>query len=157
MLSNASKYAIRSILYLTIHSNETKKISAKTIAEKLEISPSFLAKLLQQLTINKLVSSTKGPNGGFFINKANSNKSVWDIIKCIDGLDKFDQCFLGLSACSDTNPCPVHFMVSPFKQKIISDFKDKTIIQFTEEIKKNGSVISLKDLDITADDVIIGE
>ncbi len=157
MLSNASKYAIRSILYLAIHSSETNKISAKAIAENLEISPSFLAKLLQQLTINKLVSSTKGPYGGFYLNKINSNKSVWDIIKCIDGLDKFDQCFLGLSACDDTNPCPVHFMVSPFKQKIISDFKDKTITQFTEEIKKNGSVISLKDLNITTDEVNITE
>ena len=116
-----------------------------------------MAKLLQQLTINILVSSTKGPHGGFFLNKTNSNKSVWDIIKCIDGLDKFDQCFLGLSACSDTNPCPVHFMVSPFKQKIISNFKDKTITQFTEEIKKNRSEISLKDLDIMTDEVNIGE
>ena len=98
MLSNASKYAIRSILYLALHSNENKKISAKIIAEDLETPPSYLAKLLQQLTINKLVSSSKGPHGGFFLNKTNSNKSVWDIIKCIDGLDKFDQCFLGLSA-----------------------------------------------------------
>lgn len=147
MLSNACKYAIRSLLYLAIHSDETKKIGAKKIAEELETPQPFLAKLLRQLATAKLVSSTKGPNGGFFLDKKNRKKSVWDIIKSIDGTDKFDQCFLGLSKCDDKNPCPVHATVSPFKQKLLRDFRDKTIDHLVEEIKRKGTVISLKDFD----------
>lgn len=148
MLSSASKYAIRSILYLAMYSDETNKIGVKKIAEELETPQPFLAKLLQQLTRNGLVSSTKGPNGGFFLDKKNKENSVWDIIKSIDGTLKFDQCFLGLATCDDKNPCPVHFIVSPFKQKILTDFRDKTISQFSDEIIKTGKVISLKDFDI---------
>jgi len=147
MLSNACKYAIRSMLYLAMYTDETKKIGVKKIADELETPQPFLAKLLQQLTKSRLVSSTKGPNGGFFLDKKNKENSVWDIIRSIDGADKFDQCFLGLSKCTDENPCPVHFIVSPFKQKILEDFRDKTIVQLAKEIKKSGKVLSLKDFD----------
>ncbi len=148
MLTNACKYAIRAILFLGMHTDETKKIGVKKIAEDVDIPQPFLSKLLQKLTRNNLVSSTKGPNGGFFLNKRNKQNSVWDIIVCIDRKNKFDHCFLGLPKCSDENPCPVHFIVSPFKQNILESFKDKTIAEFVNEIEKTGKVIALKDLDI---------
>jgi len=148
MLSSACKNAIRSVLYLAMYSSDTKKIGAKVLAEDLEIPKPFLAKLLQVLIKNNLVSSTKGPRGGFYLTKTNNNKNVWQIIDCIDGVKKFDQCFLGLAKCEDANPCPVHFTVSPFKKKIMADFRDKTIIRFATEIKNSNKVITLKDFDI---------
>lgn len=51
-----------------------------------------------------------------------------------------------LSACGDENPCPVDFKVSPFKKKLLADFQEKTIGQFTDEIKLKGRFISLKDV-----------
>ncbi|MCW9037283.1 MULTISPECIES: Rrf2 family transcriptional regulator [Altibacter] len=148
MLSNASKYAIRSILYLATHTSETKKINVKVIAEELETPPSFLAKLLQQLTNNGLVSSTKGPNGGFYLDEKNRKKSLWDVITCIDGTDKFNQCFLGLSECNDRNPCPAHAMVAPFKEKILTNFRDKTIAEFAAESLEKGTYLTLKQTEI---------
>ena len=147
MLSNACKYAIRSILYLAMYVKQDEKIGVKKIAEALETPQPFLAKLLQQLAKNKLVSSHKGPAGGFHLNKDNVENSIWDIVKCIDGTSKFERCFLGLPSCGDENPCPVHFSVVPFRKKIYADFKDKTIKEFVEEIKQKGRFISLKDFD----------
>jgi len=147
MLSNAAKYAIRSVLYLAIH-DENETIGVKKVAESLEIPQPFLAKLLQQLTRNKLISSIKGPSGGFYLDKTDRKNSVWDIIVCIDGTEKFDQCFMGLSSCGDENPCPVHFTVAPFKEKILNDFKDKNIQQFADEIRLKGRYISLKNLEL---------
>jgi Rrf2 family iron-sulfur cluster assembly transcriptional regulator len=149
MLTNACKYAIRSILYLAMHTNEQQKVGVKKIAEELESPQPFLAKLLQQLNKGKLVSSTKGPNGGFYLSKSDKENAVWDIIKNIDGTSKFDDCFLGLSKCSDETPCPVHFIVSPFKQKLLENFRDKTISQYVIEIQQTGKVLSLKEFDIT--------
>lgn len=148
MLSNACKYAIRAILYLALHTNENTKVGVKKIAEELETPQPFLAKLLQQLTKTNLVSSTKGPKGGFYLSQKDKENSVWDVIKNIDGTSKFDDCFLGLSKCSDENPCPVHFIVSPFKDQLLENFRDKTISQYVDEIKQTGKVISLKDFDI---------
>lgn len=148
MLSNACRYAIRAILYLAMHSNINNKIGVKKIAEELETPQAFLAQLLRQLTANKLVSSTKGPGGGFYLDGGNREKSVWDVISCIDGTHKFDECFLGLSQCSDSNPCPAHYLVAPFKKKILSDFRDKTIAKLVAEIEEKGTLISLKDFDV---------
>ncbi|MBS9463487.1 Rrf2 family transcriptional regulator [Flagellimonas sp. 389] len=144
MLSNACKYAIRAILYLAIHSDKTHKIGVKKIADEIEIPKAFLAQLLRQLTANKLISSAMGPGGGFFLDPKNKEKSVWDIISCIDGTYKLDQCFLGLSECNDENPCPAHYIVSPFKKKLLSDFRDKTISKLAEEIERKGTLLSLK-------------
>ena len=152
MLSNACKYAIRSILYLAINSSEKNKIGVKTIAEELETPQPFLAKLLQQLTRDKLVSSTKGPNGGFYLDLKNRKNAIWDVIISIDGTSKFDNCFLGLAKCDDRNPCPVHFIVLPFKEKILGSFRDKTIEEYVVEIKNTNRVISLKYLDLFEDE-----
>ncbi|PWI30078.1 transcriptional regulator [Flavobacteriaceae bacterium LYZ1037] len=148
MLSNACQYAIRSIFYLGMCSDEKHKIGVKIISKELEVPQPFLAKLLQQLNRNNLVTSTKGPYGGFYLSDENKQHSVWDIVLVIDGQEKFNQCFLGLSKCGDDNPCPVHFTVSAFKKKLFQDFKEKSIAEFVEDIQIKGRYISLKDFNI---------
>lgn len=133
-------------------SDEKNKIGVKIISGELEVPHPFLAKLLQQLNKSNLVTSTKGPYGGFYLSEENKQKTVWDIVLNIDGYDKFNQCFLGLSKCGDDNPCPVHFTVSAFKQKIFQDFKEKTIAEFVKEIQIKGRYISLKSFDILKSD-----
>ena len=74
MLSNASKYAIKAILYLAENSNSKNKISVKDITKVLDVPSPFLAKILQQLVKSKLISSTKGPNGGFYLDDKNKER-----------------------------------------------------------------------------------
>ena len=152
MLSNASKYAILSTLYLAEHSNEDRKISVKEIAENIDVPSPFLAKLFQQLVRGKIISSTKGPHGGFYLSDKNKKKNVLDIIDNIDGLNKWNGCFLGLNECDSANPCPVHFIVVPFKNNILAKFRDKTIMEFSQEISANKSLLSLKDLNTSLKD-----
>ena len=146
MLSRASKYAILSTLFLAENANEEHKISVKVIAETIDVPNPFLAKLFQQLVRGKIISSTKGPNGGFYLNKQNQKKTVLDIIENIDGLTRLNECFLGLSECDGANPCPVHFIVEPFKQSILGKFRDKTIMEFSEEIVSQGRKLTIKDI-----------
>lgn len=146
MLSRASKYAILSTLFLAEHSSPERKISVKEIANSIDVPSPFLAKLFQQLVRGKIISSTKGPNGGFYLTEENGQRNVLDIIENIDGLNKLNDCFLGLNECDGANPCPVHFIVEPFKQNILGKFRDKTIIEFASEISEKGRVLTLKDI-----------
>ena len=146
MLSNASKYAILSTLYLAEHSDEERKISVKEIAENIDVPSPFLAKLFQQLVRGKIISSSKGPHGGFFLSEINKNKNVLDIIDNIDGLNKLNGCFLGLHECDSSNPCPVHFIVVPFKNNILEKFRDLTIMEFAQEILDKGTLLTLKNV-----------
>ena len=148
MLSNASKYAIRAMLYLAQNSSPENKIGAKSIAKELETPSPFLAKLLRQLASNMIISSTKGPTGGFYLSDDNRENYLWDVVECIDGGHKFEQCFLGLSKCNGENPCPVHHIVAPFKENLLKKFKGKTINDLIEEMESDNTLISLKGLDI---------
>ena len=146
MLSNTCKYALRALIYLGKYSEEDKRIGIKRISEELGLSSPFLGKILQNLVKQKLLVSTKGPNGGFYLSKDNSVKTVCDIIENIDGLNRLNDCFLGLHECDGNNPCPVHFIVEPFKKNILGKFRDKTIVEFAKEISETGRVLTLKDI-----------
>ncbi len=144
MLSNASKYAIRAVLYLAENSSEKKRFGAKFIADELEIPQPFIAKLLQQLVKAKLISSMKGPKGGFYTTPENLQNNICSILHEIESEDIFDGCFLGLPQCRDENPCPVHFIVLPFKNALLEKFKNQSIKDFAMEVKQNGTFLSLK-------------
>ncbi|MFO7674487.1 MAG: Rrf2 family transcriptional regulator [Lutibacter sp.] len=151
MLSNASKYAILSTLYLAEHSDEERKISVKEIAENIDVPSPFLAKLFQQLVRGKIISSSKGPHGGFYLSDKNKHKNVLDIIDNIDGLNKLNGCFLGLNECDSTNPCPVHHIVVPFKNNILEKFRDITIMEFSKEISDKGDLLTIKNVSPSLD------
>ncbi|QVY66456.1 Rrf2 family transcriptional regulator [Polaribacter sp. Q13] len=142
MLSNSSKYAIRAVLYLTEKASKDLKIGSKKIAEDLIMPAPFLAKTLQELTKKNIISSVKGPHGGFYLSETDEKNSLFDIIECIDGADKFNDCYLGQLECSDTNPCVVHHLYVPFKNKLISKLKKKTILEMSIEYAENKNIIN---------------
>lgn len=143
MLSNASKYSIKAVLFLAEKSDEATKLSVQSISDTLKIPKPFIAKLLQQLAKAKIISSTKGPNGGFYLTDQDKNHSICDIIEVIDGPNFFEGCFMGLSKCNDENPCPVHPIVGLFKENILKQFKEKTINDFATEVQKYSGLLGL--------------
>jgi Rrf2 family protein len=140
MLSKSSKYAIRAVLYLATHTSDTKKVGSKEVARLLDIPAPFLAKTLQELTRKDIISSIKGPHGGFFLTQENKQKSLFDIIECIDDVQKFNNCFLGQHECNDDAPCVVHHIYMPFKNKLIDKLKTKSIIEMAKEFAKNNNL-----------------
>lgn len=140
MLSKASKYAISAVLYLTNTATREKKLSAKEIAKKLDIPAPFLAKTLQELTKREIISSVKGPRGGFYLSVKNRKKTIFDIIASIDSVDKFDTCFLGQLDCNERKPCVVHHLYAPFKEVLLKKLQTKTIMEMSKEYAKNSNV-----------------
>tara|TARA_R110000868_G_scaffold397688_1_gene670473 strand:- start:1169 stop:1573 length:405 start_codon:yes stop_codon:yes gene_type:complete len=133
MLTKAAQYAIRATTYLAENSSEIHKVGIKQISEALDIPSPFLAKLMQQLSKANLVSSSKGPSGGFYFSEENQKNTLWDVITSIDGKHKFKECFLGLPQCNDTNPCEFHEVYAAFRTKLLSEFNQK-------DFTKNGDV-----------------
>lgn len=141
MLSNASKYAISAVLRLTNTATVKQKKGSKQIAEELNIPAPFLAKTLQELTKKGIVCSVKGPNGGFYLKNKHKQKTLFDIIDCIDDVKKFNQCYLGQHECNESNPCVVHHLYMPFKNQLIKKLKNKTILEMANEYAKNTNCL----------------
>lgn len=144
-MSNASKYAIRAVIFLAENSSKYNKYGSVEIAEALQIPNSFIAKLLQQLAKEEVISSTKGPNGGFYLSEDNLQRKVCDILEVIENKKVFDSCFLGLPYCSEENPCPMHDIFSTFKTEILERFERQTISELTKDIREKGTFISRKE------------
>jgi Rrf2 family protein len=142
MITNASKYAIRAVVYLAENASKDCKLGAKEVAENVDLPQYFIAKILQQLAKGGIINSVKGPQGGFYLNKEKLKHTMLDVIHYIDEGEVFTECFIGLKQCSDEKPCPVHHVVSPFKQQILSEL-GKTIDVFTKDVKENGTYLSL--------------
>lgn len=147
MLSNTCKYAIRAVLYLAINHKEGQKIGIKKISEDLEMPSPFLGKILQVLSKNKLLDSTKGPHGGFSIGKDANEISLLDIVQIIDGLDFFHDCVIGVRICEDDPEkkklCPFHSELDPLRDKLYEQFKSLTIGQFRDGIHDVNVVLKL--------------
>ena len=141
MLSKSTKYAIRAVLYISNYGDKNAKIGSKQIAEDLHIPAPFLAKTLQELVKEKIISSVKGPRGGFYLSAVNNKKTLFDIIECIDGLHKFESCFLGQEECNDDKPCVIHHLYLPFKSKLVEKLKTKTIVEMASEYAENNNLL----------------
>jgi Rrf2 family protein len=145
MLTNQSKYAIRAVLYLAVYTDESNKLGSKAVAEMIKVPAPFLAKILQKLVKKDIISSTKGPRGGFYLTEKDQLNTMLDIVAVSEGVDLFNECFLGLPKCGDENPCAIHHMVAPFKQTMIEGMGDKTIAEFAQETKEGKSFLFLED------------
>ncbi len=143
MLSNSSKYAIKAVLYLALNSSENKKVIVKNIAEPINVPQAYVAKLLQELSRQEIISSTRGPNGGFYLNDTDRKQSIMKIIDVIDGKEKFNSCMLSLKECDEKKPCPMHEIFYPLKSKLVQNLKRKTIQDLSQEVKSGIAFLPL--------------
>lgn len=147
MLSNTCKYGIRAVIYLALNEEENQKIGIKEISEELNIPTPFLGKILQMLAKNKMLNSTKGPNGGFSLRRPASEITLLHIIEIIDGLGLFEECLIGLSSCSAKShkdvQCPTHRKFLPISDQIFDLFNKETIQSLADEIEASDGKIGL--------------
>ncbi len=108
MMSLTCKTAIKAVIYLASKRDSGEKSSIKEIAAFIAASEHTVGKLLQTLVKKKLINSTKGPSGGFYISRAQYTKPIIRIVEAIDGKEIFKECGLGLKKCSSAFPCPIH-------------------------------------------------
>jgi Rrf2 family iron-sulfur cluster assembly transcriptional regulator len=144
MLSNTSKYAIRAMIYLALNAGTESKIGIKKISDDLDIPSPFLAKILQVLAKHKMLSSTKGPNGGFALGKEPHKITLYKIVTVIDGNDIFDKCLISLRSCHEENtPCPIHKKYEVIRHEIKKLFQQQDIMDLANDIKTQNQVFAL--------------
>jgi len=143
MFSKTTEYALRAVIYIAQKSAKEKKLGIDEIAKAIDSPKSFTAKILQLLTKdNKIVSSVRGPNGGFYLTDKAKKLPVRSILEAVDEDDVLNKCVLGLKQCSEIKPCPMHTQYKSIKHQLIELFENKTIQHLAEEIKNGDAVIN---------------
>ena len=145
MFSKTTEYALRAVIYIAQKSSEEKKLGLTEIAKAIDSPPSFTAKILQQLTSgDKIINSSRGPNGGFYITEKSKKLPVRSILATMGEDVKLEKCVLGLKQCSEVKPCPMHAQYKLIKPQLINMFETKIISHLAEEMDKGNSFISNK-------------
>jgi Rrf2 family protein len=135
MLSLKCKYAIRSLLHIAVSNGQYERYNIKQLAVDLKIPAPYLSKIMQDLVPKKLVSSVKGPNGGFYLTPENLNTPLISVVEAIDGLSFFEDCGLGLATCSDESPCPLHKEFKVARDQLRATFTNQTIATLARDTK----------------------
>lgn len=131
MLSATCKYGIRAVIFIALKPEQKTNTGLKEISEKLKIPQPYLAKILQVLARKKILHSTKGPHGGFYLLIPASRLTLMDIIDAIDGRNFFDNCFVTGERCNFDKPdevlCILHNDLRNEKVRLEKFFSSKTI------------------------------
>ena len=137
MFSKACEYALRALLFLASVSRDGKKASLRQIAAGIDSPEPFVGKILQDLARKGLLRSAKGPTGGFYLTPEMLDRSLADVVTAIDGDKLFTACGLGLKACSETTPCPIHHEFKRIRADIFRMLQEAKIGTFSAELDSN--------------------
>ncbi len=142
MFTKACECAIRAVLYIAIKSINGSRINIDEIAKEIDAPRPFTAKILQTLVREKVVSSIRGLNGGFYLNPKSKPIALSSIVKAIDGSDDaLHTCTLGLKECSDRFPCPIHHEIRDYKEHLRKVMKERTIQELSSNLIKGKTFL----------------
>lgn len=143
MLSNTTKNAIRTLIYLELFSTSEKKAGIKQISENLDIPSPFLAKILQTLVKHDFLDSVKGPHGGFSMQRAAIDTPLIDVIDAIEGTAFLSNCIIRTSPCDHSRPCSLHHKMTPIRQEMRSLYSTETIADLVSEFREGREKIRI--------------
>jgi Rrf2 family transcriptional regulator, iron-sulfur cluster assembly transcription factor len=132
MFSKTCQYAIRATVYVAKLSREGRRAGLRDIAAEIGSPEHFTAKIMQQLVRCNIVSSMKGPKGGFEIEKGRLHRiRLSQIVYSFDGDNLYKGCGLGLSRCSERQPCPVHDKFKIIREELRAMLENTTVYEMS--------------------------
>ena len=108
MLSRTAEYAVRAVIVLAAHYGK-RAVSADDIASLLGAPRNYLSKTLNTLVRRGVLTSARGPGGGFSLAVAPQVLTVGDVVEVFaDARPDGARCLLRDAACDQTRPCSAH-------------------------------------------------
>lgn len=126
LLNQSSDYALRAVLFLAQRDGR-KACPAKAIAKATGIRPNYLGKVLHALVSAGVLTSVRGPQGGFRLAVAAAELTLEDIAGPFQRLPERSMCLLGDRLCDAANPCVSHQHWQNIADQVTSFFRTTTI------------------------------
>lgn len=143
LFSKTCEYAIRGIFFIAHRTSDGGRVGIKEIAIGIGSPEPFLAKILQDLSRRGIVQSTKGPNGGYYLNEDSLKRPLAAVVEAVDGDGIFIGCGLGLKQCSEINPCPLHNQFKNIRSQIHRLLEETSIGEFNGDIDPGITSLNL--------------
>lgn len=126
MLSQTGEYALRAVVHLCQQGGNVP-LKIDEIATALDIPRNYLSKILHRLTGAGLLTSSRGPTGGFRMAVRMDEVTLAQVVEAFDPAVAEHRCLLGEERCSDDHPCPAHVRWKVVASEVGGFFRDTTV------------------------------
>lgn len=128
-ITRQADYAIRAVLYIS-KLGSGQRAATSQIAKEQRIPPSFLAKIISQLSIAGLLQTSRGARGGVTLAKSPQEITLLDVVEAIDGPIALNECVHDDGACSFGEECPLRPIWCDAQEDLVTRLKNTNFAQF---------------------------
>lgn len=137
MISLTGEYALRAVVCLAAH--QGMPLTADRISAYTDVSVGYMAKILQGLNRSGLVTSQRGPHGGFTLRHHPDTLTVFDVVKAADQLPRHPEtAMLGTIQGPRTLLHRLHTLLARTRDETEKAFKETTIGALMHEGDQGG-------------------
>jgi len=119
-ITRQADYAVRAVLYLA-EQNGAGRAPTSQIARDQRIPPSFLAKIVSQLSVAGMVQTSRGARGGVSLAREPKDITLLEVVEAIDGPITLNECVLDSTVCTFGEDCPVHSVWADAQKKLVKE------------------------------------
>ena len=105
-ITRQADYAVRAVLHLA-RSGSAERSATSMIAKEQNIPPSFLAKIISQLSIAGLLHTSRGARGGVTLAREPKDITLLEVVEAIDGPIQLNECVANDGVCTFEENCPI--------------------------------------------------
>lgn len=124
-LTTKGRYAVTAMLDLAIH-GQTSPVSLNDISGRQGISLSYLEQLFAKLRRNELVTSVRGPGGGYRLARDTKEINIAEVVDAVSESMDATAC-RGKGDCQDGDQCLTHHLWKDLSEQIHAFLADISI------------------------------
>jgi Rrf2 family protein len=106
-ITRACDYAMRALLYMA-NKPEGTVFMRSDLSRLSDVPDSFLGKILQNLAKSDILVSERGKRGGFRLEKAPDEISMYDVMLAVEGEIQITDCLSDSEYCTKVEYCKAH-------------------------------------------------
>jgi Rrf2 family protein len=131
-ITRQADYAVRAILYLA-RQGSGMRVSTAQVAQEQHIPPTFLAKIISQLSTAGVVRATRGARGGITLARPPEEISLLEIVEAIDGPVSLNECTHNPDLCTMGDTCSVREVWCDVRVELVNRLKRTTFDQLVRQ------------------------
>lgn len=131
LLPQTAEYAVRAVLHIAAHA-DARPLHVGEIAASLGVPQNYLSKTLHQLARTGLLTSARGPTGGFRLAGPADEVTLDRIVSTFTGAGS-SRCLLRDRPCGDSPTCAVHARWAPVAVQLNHFFGATTVADLIAE------------------------
>ena len=140
-LTTKGRFAVTAMVDLAMSGGE-RPVTLADISQRQKISLSYLEQLFGKLRRKALVSSVRGPGGGYRLTRPTADVSVGEIILAVDEPIDATQCG-GKENCRDDHKCITHDLWTDLNHHIFDYLSSVTLSDLVEKQQQKAATSSV--------------